>query len=136
MPNRPAKWARVEPSKVTNRPGGGGSFDDVTGKDFTWTGFSYRQTNIVFDKPVDRIVVKTKRRGDPWPHAIKALNIVTLNDLRAEGIADLRKDDNGNVITNVTTLAIPHKAGTLTLYAGAGASSYLDFIDIFGEVAA
>lgn len=121
-PSRPSKFIRVEPSKVLNRPGGGGAFDDVTGEPFTWTGASYRQTNIVFDKPVNRIIVKTKQRGEVWPHAIKALNLVALDDIRSLG--------------DIATLTVPHKAGTLTLYAGAGGTVFRDFIDIYGEVGA
>lgn len=122
LPSRVARWVRVEPASVTNRPGGGGAFDDVTGKDFTWTGNSYRQTNIVFNRPVNRIVVKMVKRGAAWPHPIKALNLVALDDIRSLG--------------DVVTFPIPFKTGTLTLYAGAGASSFIDFKDIYGEVAA
>jgi hypothetical protein len=113
---------RVEPSRVLNRPGGGGAFDDVTGQDFTWTGASYRQTNIIFDKPVNRIVIKTNSRGTVWPHAIKALNLVALDDIRSLG--------------DIAKFTIPFKAGTLILYAGAGGAVYRDFIDIYGEVSA
>jgi len=121
-PSRPSKLVRVEPSKVLNRPGGGGAFDDVTGKPFTWTGASYRQTNVTFDRPVNRIVVEMNQRGAAWPHAIKVLNLVAIDDIRPLGL--------------VATFIVPHKAGTMTLYSAAGGTSYRDFVDIYGEVAA
>jgi hypothetical protein len=122
IPSRPVTWKRVEPSRVLNRPGGGGAFDDVTGKPFTWTGASYRQTNIIFDRPVNRIVVETKGRGPAWPHPVKALNLVALDDIRPLG--------------DVARLTVLHKAGTLTLYSAAGGTAIRDFVDIYGEVAA
>jgi hypothetical protein len=124
MPNRPAKWARVEPSKVTNRPPGGGTFDDVTGKDFTWTGLSYRQASIVFDKPIDRIVLVFSKGGTiNYKEACTMSGVVSASDFRDKG--------------PVFKVNVPHKKGTFSIGSAAPSHDcWIKFTDIYGEVAA
>lgn len=123
-PSRPAKWARVEPKRVTNRPPGGGTFEDVTGKDFTWTGLSYRQASIEFDKPIDRIVlVFTKGGTIEYLYPCSMSGLVTYSDFRAKG--------------PTFKLAVPHKKGIISIGSAAPSHDcWMRFTDIYGEVAA
>lgn len=122
-PSRPVKWARVEPKRVTNRPPGGGAYDDVTGKDFTWTGLSYRGAVIEFDKPINRVVLVFDKGGKiEYKEPCSMSGIASYSDFRAEG--------------PTLKVAVPFKKGKISIGSAAPSHDcWIRFTDIYGEVA-
>jgi hypothetical protein len=102
---------------------GDGIYEEVAlGKVVSWAGRSHRQTHIDFDKPVNRVVINFRKGGGAWPHPCLSWGLAVINDFR-----DLNPS---------FTLVVPHKKGTLILGSSApGAGPWLEFTDIYGEVA-
>lgn len=121
-PQRPIKWRKVAAKSVTNRPPGGGAFDDVTGRSFTWNSASYRQSTIVFNVAIDRIAIEFETFGDGYPHACSGWGMVSFSDFRGG--------------EPKFTVNVGGKAGTLNISSPApGHTNYMRINAIYGEVA-
>jgi len=95
-----------------------------SGKDFTWTGLSYRQASIRFDKPINRLIlVFTKGGTVNYTQACAVSGLASYADFRDKG--------------PVFSLTVPHKAGNFSIGSAAPSHDcWLRFTDIYGEVAA
>lgn len=114
------KWQRVNFSSATNRASNG-TINAVTGA-FAFNSLSYRAATVVFNSPIDRLVIKFRDYSYPVEVAASGLS---------GSIADLRTLKSPHVIT-----LSKRKTGTLYLGSGGTSSGIFWFDDIYGEVLA
>jgi hypothetical protein len=114
------KWQRVNFTSATNRASNGTIYA-VTGA-FSFNSLSYRAASVVFNSPIDRLVIRFRNYSYP--------TVVTASGLSGS-IADMRALTSPHVIT-----LSKRKTGTLNLGSAGTSSGIFWFDEIYGEVLA